>query len=354
MPTYTVRELARRVSGSVEGDPDRRIASVAPAGRAGPSDLAFATNRRYLGLLARGEPGAVLLPPDLELERQDVSIIRVDDPQMAIAPILKLLYPEPASATAIHPSVGLGPHVEIGEDVSVDAGAVLGRGVRVGAGSRIGAHCLLEDGVEIGRECRIGHACSLLHGTRLGDRVRVHPGARLGTEGFGYVGEAGARVKVPQVGGCLIEDDVEIGANCTVDRGTLGDTVVGRGSKIDNLVHIGHNVRVGRDCVIVAQVGVAGSVEIGDGVVLAGQAGIADHLRIGDGARVAAQAGVIGDVPDGAAYSGYPARPHRQAMRASAALLKLPGALRRLREVERRLESRRAEEGEGAEQGEGA
>lgn len=342
MPGYTVAELAERVGGTVEGDPERRIASVAAPDLAGPSDLAFATSRGFLRLLARGRAGAALLPPDLEPERDDLSVIRVADPQRALAPILELLYPEPPASAGVHPAARLGRGVELGDGVSIGAAAVLGEAVRLGAGSRLGPHCVLEDGVEVGRDCRIEAACSLLRGTRVGDRVQLGPGVRLGTEGFGYAGEGEARVKVPQIGGCVIEDDVEIGANSTVDRGTLGDTVVGRGTKIDNLVHIGHNVRVGRNCVIVAQVGIGGSAVVGDDVVLAGQAGVADHVTIGDGARIAARAGVIGDVPAGATWSGFPARPHGEAMRASAALLRLPGALRRLRALERERE------GEGA------
>lgn len=337
MPAYTVGELAAHVSGAVEGDAGRRVSSVAPAGRAGPSDLAFATSERYLRLLSDRRPGAVLLPPGLELAREDIPVIRVDSPRLALVRILDLLHPEPSPTPRVHPTATLGPGVALGEAVSIGPFSVLDAGARVGAGSRMGASCFVGEGVEIGRDCRIAHGCSLLPGTRVGDRVRLHPGVRLGTEGFGYAEGSEGRLKVPQVGGCRIEEDVEIGANSTVDRGTLGDTVVGAGTKIDNLVHVGHNVRIGRDCVIVAQVGIAGSVEVGDATVLAGQAGIADHLKIGDRVRIAAQAGVIGDVPDGATYSGYPARPHAEAMRASAALLRLPEALRRLRELEGRL-----------------
>ncbi len=179
----------------------------------------------------------------------------------------------------------------------------------------------------------------------------LHPGARVGTDGFGYaLGPSGAE-KVPQVGGCIIGDDVEVGANSTIDRGSLGHTVVGDRTKIDNLVHIGHNVEVGSDCMIVAQVGIAGSVKIGDGAALAGQVGVAGHLEIGAGAKIGAQAGVIGDVPAGATYSGYPARPHREALRASAALFRLPRILQKLLALERQLHS--AADGPGAPEGDG-
>jgi UDP-3-O-[3-hydroxymyristoyl] glucosamine N-acyltransferase len=174
---------------------------------------------------------------------------------------------------------------------------------------------------------------TLYSGTSLGARVSVHAGARLGSDGFGYVFRNGGHDKIPHIGRCIVEDDVEIGANTTIDRGSFDDTVIGAGTKIDNLVHIAHNVRIGRLCLIMAQVGVAGSTRIGDGVVLAGQAGIAGHVTIGDGARVAAQAGVFGDVPAGETWSGYPARPHRQSLRASAALLKLADIIKKLERI---------------------
>lgn len=336
MPQYTVAELAALVSGAVEGDAGRRVQAVAPADRAGPADLAFATSRRYLRLLGQACPGAVVLPPELDAPSGDVPVIRVADPALAISRILEAFHPEPDSRpVSVSPTARLGHGVELGSRVSVEAGAVLGEGVSIGSRTRIGAQCWIDDGVRIGTDCRLDHACSVLRGSLLGDRVRLHSGARIGTEGFGYALGSEGRVKVPQVGGCRIGDDVEIGANSTVDRGTLSDTVIGARTKIDNLVHVGHNVCIGEDCVIVAQVGVAGSVEIGRGVVLAGQAGIADHVRIGDGAQVAAQAGVIGDVPAGATYSDYPARPHAEAMRARAALSRLPDLLRRLRRLER-------------------
>jgi UDP-3-O-[3-hydroxymyristoyl] glucosamine N-acyltransferase len=184
--------------------------------------------------------------------------------------------------------------------------------------------------VEIGEECRIYPSVTLYSGTRLGDRVRVHAGVRLGSDGFGYVFRDGVHEKIPHVGRCIVEHDVEIGANTTVDRGSIDDTVIGAGTKVDNLVQIAHNVRIGRLCLIMAQVGIAGSAQVEDGVILAGQAGIAGHHTIGKGARVAAQAGVFGDVPTGESWSGYPARPHGQALRAQAAMFRLPALIRGL------------------------
>lgn len=337
MPTFTVAELAEHVSGSVEGDPDRRLDGVAPVARAGPGDLTFAVSERYARQLGDSHPGAVLLPPDVDVGDHDLTVIRVPDAQLAFGRCLELFFPPEPPSPGVDPTARIGRSVRLGEGVRIGPYAVLGDEVSVGDGTSVGAFTVIGDGVVIGEGCRIAHHCSILSGGRLGARVELHPGVRVSTDGFGYAESPEGAVKIPQVGGCVLGDDVEVGANSTIDRGSLGDTVVGAGTKIDNLVHIGHNVEIGRHCMIVAQVGIAGSSELGDHVSLAGQAGIAGHLRIGDGARIAAQAGVIGDVPAGASYSGYPARPHRDAMRASAALFRLPDLVRRLRAVERAL-----------------
>lgn len=344
MAAYTVAELADHVSGTVEGDAGRKVSGVAPIDRAGPSDITFVANSQYGRILDRVHPGAVLVPSDLTLTRGEATFIRVPNPQLAFGSVVELFFPDQPRVAVIAPTAIVERGVRLGTELSVGPYAMLAAGAQIGDRTAIGAYTVVEAGVSVGQDCRIAHSCSLLQGTRLGDRVRLHPGVRLGTEGFGYVAEADNRVKIPQVGGCIIGDDVEIGANSTIDRGALGDTRVGKGTKIDNLVHLGHNVELGDNCVIVAQVGIAGSVRVGDGVVLAGQVGIADHLCIGDGVRVAAQSGVIGDIPAGATYSGYPARPHREALRSSAALFKLPQLLRRLRALEERLASRQEPE----------
>jgi len=197
----------------------------------------------------------------------------------------------------------------------------------------IGPHCVVGDGVSIGDGARLLSGVTIYAGTTLGARTVIHSGARIGCDGFGYVLRDGAHQKILHVGQCIIGDDVEIGANTTIDRGSIDDTVIGNGTKIDNLVQIAHNVRIGEKCLVIAQVGIAGSAKIGNGAVLAGQAGISGHLSIGAGARVAAQAGVFGDIPAGETWSGYPARPHREALRASAALFKLAGMMRRLEKL---------------------
>lgn len=333
------------MEGRLEGDADRRVSDVAPAERAGPSDLTFVVNDRYAAALEEDAPGAVLLPPDLTVPRSEATLIRVEDPRVAFSRLVSLFRPEAEPASGIAPTAVVEPGAHIGEDVSLGPYAVVEADAVVGARSSVGAHSYVASGARIGESCVIGNACSILGPVHMADGVRVLAGSRLGTEGFGYAEEHGDAVRFPQVGRLIIGEAVEIGANVTIDRGALADTVVGAGTKIDNLVHIGHNVRIGENCMIVAQVGIAGSVEVGEGVQLGGQAGIAGHLSIGDGARIGARAGVIGDVPDGATYSGYPARPHRRSLRASAALLRLPDLLSRVAEMEATLASLVADEG---------
>lgn len=341
MTTFTVRELARRLSGEVEGDGERRVEGVAPARGAGPGDLTYVSAPRYRKEIAGARPGAVLVPPDLDLAGVDAPVIRVADPERAFARAVRILVPREGGEEGFHPTARVSDEAEVGAGVAVGAFGVVEPGARVGRDTRIGPHALVGSGARVGRECRLGHG-STVHGcARLGDRVVLGPGARVGAEGYGYVeDEEGRPEHMPHVGGCLIGDDVDIGANSTVDRGSVEDTVIGAHTKIDNLVHVGHNVRVGRGCMIVAQVGLAGSARVGDGVQIGGQAGISGHLEIGSGARIAAQAGVIGDVPAGEEYSGYPARPHRKSLRASAARLRLPELIERVRDLEEKLDER--------------
>jgi len=338
MTAYTVQQLADLVAGTVEGDASRRVEGVASVDRAGPTDLTFVMNQRNARRLRQGAAAACLVTPDLDLDANGTVCIRVANPELAFTRILDVFHPEQPSDPGIHPTAIVGRGTRIGSGASVGPYVTIGDNSVIGEGSQIGPHTHIDDDVVIGQDCRVGPGCTILHDTRVGDRVRLYAGVRLGVDGFGYTPGADGLTRIPQVGRCLIDDDVEIGANSTVDRGALGDTVVGRGTKIDNLVHVAHNVTIGEGCIVVAQVGIAGSVEVGAGSQLGGQAGIAGHLTIGPGARIGAQAGVIGDVPAAAVYSGYPARPHREALRASAGSLRLHEVLRRLSELERRLE----------------
>jgi len=328
--TFTARELAERVSGRVEGDPDRRLAGIAPAGHAGPDHLTYVVNEKYAKRLARNEAGAALVPSDLDIDGNGTTLIRVENPELAFSQLVSLFVPAESPGPGIHPTAVIEAGAVLGSEVSIGPFAIIGKGARVGDRCQIGANATIGPQVIMGQDCVIGPSCSLMNGAVLGDRVRVHTGARLAVDGFGYaVGPAGP-VKIPQVGRCVIGNDVEIGANSTIDKGSLGDTTVGDGTKIDNLVHIGHNCRIGRNCFIVAQVGIAGSSIVEDGARLAGQVGLAGHLTVGAGATVGAQSGVMTDIPAGELWSGYPARPHRMWLRATSLFYKLPELARRI------------------------
>jgi len=329
--TLTARAIAGIVGGELRGDPATVVSGIAPLDRAKPTDVSFAATGRYSPLLRDTQAGVVLATAELADSPSSVpSLIVVPQPHEALLALLPKFYPEPARTPAIRSSARLGHGVKVGNGVSLDEYALIGAGAVLGDGVWIGAHAVIGDGVRIGDNTRIYPNATVYSGSEIGARVRIHAGSVIGSDGFGYVFRAGEHAKIPHIGRCIIGDDVEIGANTTVDRGSIDDTVIGAGTKIDNLVQIGHNVRVGRLCLIMAQVGLAGSTRIEDGCVLAGQAGVAGHLTIGAGAKIAAQAGVFGDVPAGETWSGYPARPHREALRATGALFKLPGVLKRI------------------------
>jgi UDP-3-O-[3-hydroxymyristoyl] glucosamine N-acyltransferase len=338
MAEYTLGELAHRVHGEVAGDATRRVGRVAPLDAAGAEDLSLVASRKYLRYVGESRAGAVLVSHELAAELPaSRAQIRVVDVHAALGEIIGLLYPPPPHRPGIHPSAVVDASAELGEAVGIGPFVVIGPRARLGARCRVDAHTVVGEGCQVGDDTVLHAQVTLYPGVVVGQRCIVHSGARLGTDGFGYTWTEGRHRKVPQVGGCRIGDDVEIGANTAIDRGSIGDTVVGAGSKLDNLVHLGHNVRVGRHAILVAQVGVAGSSSVGDGAVLGGQVGISGHLSVGAGARVGAQAGVIGDIPPGETVSGYPARPHREALRAQAALFRLPAMIRRIEQLERRL-----------------
>jgi UDP-3-O-[3-hydroxymyristoyl] glucosamine N-acyltransferase len=344
MAEISIGEIAERAKGEVEGDPATLVRGVAGVELAGPHDVCFVTTARYLDALRASRAGAVLLPRSLA-DRADVGrpVVRVDDPFVVLTWLIPLLHPTPAPVPGVHPSALLGRNVHMGAGVSIGPFAVIGDRVRLGDRVAVGAHSVIEEGCSVGDDTILHSQVTLGRGAEIGRRCEIHPGARVGTEGFRYVFSDGGHRKVPHIGGCRIGDDVEIGSNTTIDRGLIEDTVVGQGTKIDNLVQIGHNVQVGRHAILVSQTGIAGSSTVGDGAILAGQTGVGGHLSIGAGARLGGRAGVTGDVPPGATYSGYPARPHREAMRAQAAFFRLPDLLRRVRELERRLRGEKAD-----------
>ena len=299
------------------------LSGVAPLQAAGPDQVSFLDNKRYLPALAETSAGAVIIHPDLadRVPATSVAIV-TDEPYLAWAKVAALFHPLPPARPGAHPSAIVAPDAVLDASAEIGPLAVIGARAEIGARCRVGAHAFIGDGVVMGQDCRIGPHASVTHAL-LGARVYVYPGARVGQEGFGFATGGDGLSHVPQLGRVILEDDVEIGANSTVDRGSAQDTVIGAGSRLDNLVQIGHNVRTGRCCVVAAQAGISGSTELGDFVVVAGQAGLAGHLRIGQRARIGAQAGVMSDIEAGMDVVGSPAQPVRTFFRQVAVLRKL-------------------------------
>jgi len=319
-------EIAALTGGRLVGPGTTTVAGIAPLERAGPGDLSFLASPRYVPYFERTSASVVLVAPEFESATggPETRII-VAEPYAALLVVLPVLYPQAVWEAGVHPTAVVGRGVTWQEPVEIGPHAVLGQGVQLGRNVRIGAGCVLGDGVAVGDDSQLYPGVTLYAGTALGKRVIAHAGAVLGSDGFGYIpGKNGEpHRKIPHVGRCLIGDDIEIGANTCIDRGSVDDTVIGSGTKIDNLVHIAHNVRIGARCLIMAQAGISGSCLVEDDVIIAGQVGIVDHITIGRGARMLAQAGTIADVPAGATMFGTLARPHREYLRGQAALYRL-------------------------------
>jgi UDP-3-O-[3-hydroxymyristoyl] glucosamine N-acyltransferase len=340
---YRLGDLAARVGGRVVGDPERRIRGVAALEDAGPEDLAFLTNPKYREAAAATRAGAVLVPPGATLAGHD--ILETPEPYLALAEILDLLHPPRPRRPGISPLAFVAA-AELGEDVEVGPFAVIGEGVRLGRRATVGAGAVLGEGAEVGDDTVIHPRVVLYPGTRVGSRCILHAGVVLGGDGFGFATSSGRHRKVPQLGRVVVEDDVEIGANSAVDRGTLGDTIIGRGTKIDDLVMVAHGVRIGPHGLMAGQSGIAGSTRVGSHVTFAGQAGAAGHLTIGDGSVVAAKSAVFDDLPERSFVAGIPAVHHLAWKRTQLLCRRLPELRSRIRALEARL---RALEGKGRE-----
>jgi UDP-3-O-[3-hydroxymyristoyl] glucosamine N-acyltransferase len=332
---YDLAHLAAISGARAVGDGTRMFSGVAALTKAGPEDVSFLDNGRWLKALRESRTGAVIMPEDFAANIGDgMCALLVKAPYLAFARIAALFHPGPARVSGAHPTATIASDAEIGEDCEIGPYAVIGAGVRLGARCVVGAHATIGAGCSFGDDCRLFPHASASHCVA-GHRVTLHQGSRVGQEGFGFTPLPDGRfLTIPQLGRVLLGDDVEVGANSCIDRGSLDDTVIGAGTRLDNLVQIGHNVVTGRGCVIVGQVGISGSTTLGDYVTAAGQAGFAGHLNIGSRARIGAQAGVIADVPPGVDVMGSPAMPRRDSLRASLYLRNI-GARRGVAATER-------------------
>lgn len=335
MREISVGELAKLVGGELTGDAERLITSVAPIDKAGPHSATFAQDRRTAALHKDQDFGVVLGPEDTPQIAS--SLIRVPHPRLAWNKVLAYFAPEVSLPQGIDSSAQISPDAKLGQNVTVGSFVVIGPKAQVGAGSILYPGVYLGHRAKVGRDCLLYPNVVIREDVQIGDRVIIGPGTVVGSDGFGFVNSGGKHHKVPQIGAVIIEDDVELGANVTVDRAMMGTTRIGRGTKTDNLLQIAHNVEVGEDCLLVAQVGIAGSTILGDGVIMAGQSGAAGHQKIGSGSTVMARGLVVGDLPPGSQVSGVPARPHKEELRARAASLRLPKDLKRLKQLEQRV-----------------
>ncbi len=332
---FTAADIATQVGGVVVGDASVLLTGFAPAATAVSGDLTFAENEAYFRRAEQSAAAAILVDAQFSSSRK--VLIQVPNARIAFAKVLPLFFPEPQPPGGIHPSA------VVAASAQVDATAHVGPCCVVGENARIGPRSVLEGGNFVGANCQLGSEVRLFPNvvlyprTVIGNRVRIHAGTVIGADGFGYVLDEGVHRKVPQIGQVIIEDDVEIGANAAVDRGALGPTIIGKGTKIDNLVQVAHNVVVGEHCLLVSQSGIAGSTRLGNYVTLAGQVGVAGHLKLGHRVTVAAQSGVMHDIGDDQKWFGSPAQPDRQMKRQLLALQQLPALMRRVAELEKLL-----------------
>ena len=340
----TLRSIAELLNGQLIGDGSMLIQGINSVEAAQEGELTFAEDSRYLAKAMTTKASAVIVSSEVR-DLGGRSGISVQNPKLAFALALDLFHPVASSMSGIHPSAVLGEHVQVGDQVSIRAHAVVGNDVSIGRGTTIESGVHIGDGVMMGEQCLVGPNVVLYRQTHIGHRVRIHGGSVIGGDGFGYVFHNGRHVKVPQVGNVVIEDDVEIGCNVCVDRATIGSTIIKRGTKIDNLVQIAHNDRIGEHVIITGHVGFSGSVTVGNYAVFGGKAGVVDHVTIGDRAQIGAASVVTKSVAPGEVVWGFPARPIREAKHQLAALTRLSSFLERvgsliarLSGVEKRLE----------------
>lgn len=332
-----LKDIAQMVGGRLEGNPEEVISGAAGLTEARKGDISFLGNPKYQPLLQETRAGCVFLPEDLKADGYLGNRIHVKNPQWAFAQVLTVWEKERRQhPKGIHSTAVVHSSAKLGREVVIGAHTVVEEGVRIGDRSVLYAHCYVGANSQIGSDCLIYPRVVVREECLLGDRVIIQPGVVIGGDGYGFVMIEGSHRKIPQLGRVVVEDDVEIGANTTIDRATTGETRIGKGTKIDNLVQIAHNVKIGRHCLVISQVAIAGSTQIGNYVTLAGQVAIAGHLKIGDKAVIAGQSGVMSDLEPGTVVFGSPARPHREAMKIQAILGKLPEIYQTIKEMKKK------------------
>jgi UDP-3-O-[3-hydroxymyristoyl] glucosamine N-acyltransferase len=333
--SLSLADLAARLEAEVVGDGGRLIEGIRPLDQAGPEHLSFLHNPKYVAQASESKAGAVLVHDAGQLPGRDLLVCA--EPYLAVARALRIFHPRPLPDAGVHPTAVVGDNLVLGEGSSIGPHAAVGRGVSIGEKTVIGAGCVIGDGVVIGDEVELHPRVVVEPGCRIGNRCILQAGVVIGSDGYGFATVDGVHHKVPQVGIVVLEDDVEIQANSTVDRATMGETRIRRGTKVDNLVQLAHNVQVGEHCLLVAQVGVSGSTKIGPHSILAGQSGVAGHVELGERTMVTAKTGVMKSAPAGSVLAGHPARPQREWMKSQAAVQRLASLRERIAELERRL-----------------
>lgn len=333
----TLAEIAALLNGTVEGDGTVVVTGISALESSGPEHITFLTDEKYLPKLADCRAGAVLLGPSVPAQGRPA--VRVPDPKAALPVLIVRFAPvRPAQGRpAVDPTAIIHPSAKLGRDVKIGAYTIVESGVAIGDGTEIGPLCFVGWGSEIGSAGRIMPLVAIGERTVIGDRALIHSGTELGSDGFGFLPGPKGLVKIPQIGRVVVGDDVEMGGNCTVDRGMVGDTVIGRGVKMDNQVHVAHNVTIGENTAVAGQVGLAGTARVGAWCQFGGQVGVGDHVTLGNRVRVGAKSGVHRDVADGEEIFGYPARPAREAFKLTAELSRLPRLVEKIRKLEARL-----------------
>ncbi len=331
-----LQEIADILSGRLMGDAECDITGIARIESAKEGDITYISHPKYEKYLSKTSAACIIVSRDTKVKTTK-TLLFVEQPNLAVIKLANLFYKKTPPPAGISFTASVSNNAVIDKTASIGTFCVLSENCRVGKGTILYSQVYLGEGSSVGDDCSIYPGVIIRDGVKIKDRVVIHSGSVIGADGFGYIEKAGERVKIPSHGGVIIENDVEIGANTTIDRATFGNTIIGRGTKIDNLVHIAHNVLIGENSVIVAQVGISGSTEIGHNVIIAGQAGIGEHLIIGNNVRIGGQSGVTKSIRDGEEVSGYPAQEHKRSRKAYSLLMRLPEIYERLRRLEKKV-----------------